>query len=586
MRGSPLVRQMMAGWLLAVVALVTVTATEVANLWFADPDDAMRFNEVRDWIGGQGWFDVDQHRLWGGAFRMHWSRLVDVPIAGLMLLLRPLLGEPLANRAALVMVPMLTLLAIIVPATLLARRLAGREAAGLAPFLVPLSVPIVYQTRPLRIDHHGWQIALALGAVAVLLAGPRRSWRTGALAGAMLATLLTISLEGLPITAAIVGVTILAAAVSSPQRRNDGIVAEARALLLALLGATVALHVATRGPHIMLAACDAVSPVWIAALAVAVAGAVPALALRTPALRLAGLAVTCVAAGVTVALLAPDCLRGPFGALDPFVYEWWYRNVAEGLPAWEQDRAWATMMLVGPLIGLIGGVMAWRRAAGETRTRWTMLLAIAAAAFALSLLVMRTGSTANALAIPGCAVALDAALRRARAARPGPVRILATAAALLLVTPGLVAIVAIAAAEGPPPAGDSSGRPTCTRGREMAALARLPRATLFAPIDVSPFLLAWTPHRAVGAGYHRNPAAIRRVTEAFLASPDRARRLVLASGADYVVGCPGENETRRYVHLAPDGLWARLERGERIAWLEPVPTGSAALAWRVMPLRD
>ena len=76
------------------------------------------------------------------------------------------------------------------------------------------------------------------------------------------------------------------------------------------------------------------------------------------------------------------------------------------------------------------------------------------------------------------------------------------------------------------------------------------------------------------------------MTEAFLAPPARARRLVLASGADYVVGCPGENETRRYVQLSPHGLWARLERGERVDWLEPVPTGSAALAWRVIPLQD
>jgi hypothetical protein len=55
-------------------------------------DDAMRLVEVRDLIAGQGWFDLVEHRLDPPGIAMHWSRLIDAPLAGLILVLRPLAG--------------------------------------------------------------------------------------------------------------------------------------------------------------------------------------------------------------------------------------------------------------------------------------------------------------------------------------------------------------------------------------------------------------------------------------------------------------------------------------------------------------
>jgi len=42
---------------------------------------------------GRSWFDVHQYRIAAPeGVPMHWSRLVDIPIVGMVLLLRPLLG--------------------------------------------------------------------------------------------------------------------------------------------------------------------------------------------------------------------------------------------------------------------------------------------------------------------------------------------------------------------------------------------------------------------------------------------------------------------------------------------------------------
>ncbi len=57
----------------------------------------------------------------------------------------------------------------------------------MAVLLAPLSVPLLYQLRPLRVDHHGWQIVAALLAVVALIARPTR--RSGVLVGGALAIL-------------------------------------------------------------------------------------------------------------------------------------------------------------------------------------------------------------------------------------------------------------------------------------------------------------------------------------------------------------------------------------------------------------
>jgi len=569
----------LGGWGLAAAVLLLVSASAIAHLWFPDPDDAMRLAQVRDWLSGQSWWDVSQHRLWDGHFAMHWSRLVDLPLAFMMGLFDPVFGQALSTRIAATTVPLLTLLAVMALAAELTRRLSGMEQAKSAVLLAPLSVPLLHQLRPLRIDHHGWQIAFALLAVVALVGTPGR--RSGAVIGVALAVLLTISLEGLPVTAAILGVAMLAGALM-PARREQALVA-----IWTLAVSTLLLHVATRGPAMFTPVCDAIAPAWIAALAVAALGAtVPMLLHRLPLIaRLAMLAAAGGAALATLAAVSPQCLGGPFAGLDPFVRRFWYENVAEGMPVWQQAPSWAAMSIGFPLTGLVGGALAWRASAGEARVRWTMLLALAAATFALSLLVIRTGSTANALALPGGAWALHAMLTRARAVRALPLRIAATTGALLAATPGLAAaaLFGLAPAATPrPSAAITLARTPCDDIHQVSDLAALPTARLFAPIDITPQILATTAHSAIAGGYHRNLAAIHRTMATYMADPATAHRWVLESGASYVVGCPGTNETEMYKHFAPAGLWARLERGDTVPWLRPVVIrNSPVLVWKV-----
>ena len=568
---------MLAGWALAALVLLVAGWDAIRVRRFADADDAMRLLEVRDWLGGQGWFDVAQHRLNDGDFPMHWSRLVDLPLAGTMLLLRPLLGAALAEHVALVAVPLLTLLAVLALVASLARRVGGDALVMSSLLIAGLAMPLTFQLAPLRTDHHGWQTVLALAAARAVLGSP--SARTGVLAGIALAMLLTISLEGLPIAATIAGI----ASVGWVIRPSRG--AQLRALMAALAGAALLLHAATRGPRFASPACDAMAPAWLAALSVAALGLLLAKTVerRGAVMRLLALALAGLATAATIAWAAPSCLAGPFGNLPPLVYRVWYRAVLEGRPLWEQEAATAMTMIALPLLGVVGAALGWRQTRGEARERWAILLALVVAALVIAVLVTRAGATANALAAPAAALWLAAVLDRARQVeRPLP-RVLATVAALALAAPGTLAGIVVLKLLPAGGAGvDIRHRISCTTALDMRALRPLPAGTVFAPIDMTPALLVDTPQRAIAGGYHRGAAAMARVITGFTAAPRAARATIVASGADYLAVCPGMPEMDSYRRLAPHGLWARLERGERFDWLRPLPVRGPALAWRVI----
>jgi hypothetical protein len=151
--------------------------------WFAlgDTDDNMRYLQVRDWLNGQSWFDLRQYRMNPpeGA-NIHWSRIVDLPIAALMLLFRLVLSAPLADRWACAVAPLLPLLPLMWSLAFITRRLSreGSLAWVVAAF-GPLGAPMgLGMYMPLRIDHHGWQLALVVAMLAGIV---DRKWLRGGL---------------------------------------------------------------------------------------------------------------------------------------------------------------------------------------------------------------------------------------------------------------------------------------------------------------------------------------------------------------------------------------------------------------------
>src|SRR5918998_1059465 len=90
---------LLAFWLLAAALMIYERGDGIR--WFAlgDTDENRRMMQVGGLLAGQDWYDLRQSRLnppFGAD--IHWSRLVDLPIAGIKLALAPLIGAAPAEK--------------------------------------------------------------------------------------------------------------------------------------------------------------------------------------------------------------------------------------------------------------------------------------------------------------------------------------------------------------------------------------------------------------------------------------------------------------------------------------------------------
>ncbi|WP_374531711.1 hypothetical protein [Novosphingobium sp.] len=584
-------RPAFTGELLVRVGLIwlVVSAIFVATKWAAiralalpDADDTLRMVQVRDLLAGQPFWDLHQYRIDPPqGILMHWSRLVDLPLYLIELALRPIIGPAMAERAALVIVPLLTLGTTLLMAARLAWRTLDAELIGYVCLVIALASPVTGQMQPLRIDHHGWQIVAALVALNGLTA---RSERTGGfIAGAALALGMTISLELLPI--AVLFGCVLALRWLRDQRARTFFISFLQAL--ALTG--VAAFFAVRGLADLANHCDTLSPAYLGALVVTAGAATLLSSLpRQPRIAMAvGLGLVAVLAAGTFLAMAPTCRTGPFATLDPLVREFWYDNVHEGKPVWLQKPPVLAQMILPPLIGLYAALKLWSRSRDWLRRFWFEYALLLAGSLLLAVFVARASAFACAFAAVPLGWQLREWHRRAQALRRPLPRVAAIAAMSFAVMPALplLAANALAPAKAASAAPLRAAQQVCDIPAAAPALNRLAPATLFAPIDIGPVLLANTHHSVVATAHHRAPQALHDVIAAFIADPAAARGYVARHGARYVVICAGLIEADNYRLAAPRGFMASLEDGQVPVWLRPVPlAGQSGLqVWEVLP---
>ena len=586
-------------WLLTAALLLFLHRATIIGLDTTDPDDALRIVQVRDLLGGQAWWDITQHRInpAGGGGLMHWSRIVDAPLAFGVAALTPLVGTAIAERIVFAVWPLLLLAPLFGVLRTIGHQLGDTAIAAFAPLLLTVSTIILFQFNPVRVDHHGWQILLS-GILLTLTLRPADA-RTGIIAGVVSATHLAISLEGLPTVALFAGIMAVEWMVggTAPARRR------LIAYLISVAIAACLAQYATRGPGALVQTwCDALSAPYLAALGVAaglvLAGA-PVVdrlpATRIPAWLMRGVVLGCAGIASLAALLmvAPTCAQGPFATLDPLVVQYWYSNVREGLPVWAKVDGLVGFALAPTLVGLIGTIVGLRAANPPWRRAWLILLAALAGAALVSLFVLRAMSTAQLFALPGCVVAGFAIWTWARSLSSTVPRIIATVVTLIAAPPfaGLIAAFliglahtdadqGIAAATGP--------QKLCVDPAVAQALDASPATTILAPLDLGPHILQRTHHSVVATGHHRNNAAMARVIRVFAGPPEQAEAIARATGATMLVACPSAQEFENFRTAGPDVLASQLNRGRPPSWLEPValPRGVDIGVWRIVTPHD
>ncbi|MCC6926682.1 hypothetical protein [Novosphingobium sp.] len=569
-------------WLGVALILIVRTWTSIHDFQLADPDDALRLVQVRDLLAGQHWFDAHQYRIDPPAgVATHWSRLVDTPLALLILALRPFLGQPGAELAAAVIVPLLTLLCAMLLTARIAVKLFGERAAYAACLVWIMALAAMAQLQPMRIDHHGWQIVAELAAINGLLSPSAR--RGGWTIGIALGIGLSISLELLPFAvlfAAILGLRWLI----DPRQRGWLV-----QMLAALALTSLASFFATRGAAFDLH-CDTVTPAYL--IAFTLAALLVGLIARFEALsRIAIVVLLGLAAALTGAVylaLSPACLAGPFAALDPVVRQVWYNNVLEGMPVWRQEAPSMVQMLVPPLAGLAIAALTWLGASNGRRAMLRDFTLVLAGSLTIAVLVARFSGVAAAIATIPLGYAISEWLRRASEMKLAA-RLLVLPLIMLVLVPGFAA-GKLRDTLAPPPVDPQGEAPVLGRGcslpGSLPALDSVPPSTLFAPFEIGPTLLLQTRHSVIATGHHRAAAAMSDVINAYLADPAMAEAIVRRHGARYVIACSDLIEARNYAKFAPKGLMADLLVGKTPTWLEPVqlPTDAGELKlWKVRP---
>jgi hypothetical protein len=562
------------GWsnhALALALAIVLGALWLRNGWpllrhgvLPDSDDMVRMAQIRDWIGGQAFTDLTQHRLGiGGSGTLHWSRLGDFGVAGLILVLRPLLGAAQAEIWAAILWPAMLFAVFLIASARLARALG--TPSWLAIVIAAFAFPAITMFVPGRIDHHGLQIVLVLILVESLLRDPTA--RSGAITGLTAAVMLAIGLETAPFV-------LLAIAVLGLLWIVDGKSEAARlaGFGLVLGGATLIWFAVARTDVWPAGWCDGFTPASSVAT-VAAALACILLALITPRLPSpgwrfgAGLFVA-AACAVSIWPTASVCVTGPYGPVDPVLARLWLANVEEarGLFADSTGKAMAFGGLA--VTGLVtSAVIAWR-----TRGRgWFVLLAFQAAALLVALLQLR--GTAIAAALAPAALAALVAAARAR----GNIVFLVGA---WLASAGLAWSVAGRLVEPAKPATATAGA-DCTAPETLAQLATLRPGLVISPVDAGAYLLGATRHRVLAAPYHRNNAGNRAAYDFWQAPEVPAAAIALQTNADYVLSCP---DAFGGIALPRDSMAVRLAKGDAPGWLVPVPLeASAARLYRVLP---
>ena len=560
---------------LGALAGLTVAASFASTGWhvlgksFSDPDDAMRMVQVRDWLGGQGWFDLAQHRMQAPeGVPMHWSRVDDLPVASVIALFSPIFGPSFAEKLAMLFWPiaLIPVLFAAVCATACAKDLRRTGTAIVAL----LSSALLSRFTAGRIDHHALMTTLACCASLTLL------WPSSLLlsvaAGVATALCLAVGLEDLVSLAALAGgVAILWLIQGRPERQRAigfGIGVGGGGLIFAFAFAPASAWTST--------ACDALSMGWIVALitggfSVSGAATMASDSLRSRIFWLApGASVTASA----IASSTSVCLNGLF-LLDPDVNRYWLDRVTEMTSILKFSGGDATILAEGAAVPCLALAIlahsAYRRRMSGPEAAYAFVLL---AATVLGFRFVRSSGLPIALGAPIVARRLsemDLEIPRGLALR---------AIAVIASLPALFSLIEYTGIRGADAA--SEARLRCVTSSSWSSVAALPRGRIASPIDLGAIGLYATEHEMLAGGYHRARQGLLDTVHIMTGTEPEAKNTLARRKIDYVVWCDGMRELNWAASLNPEGLAAHLKDGRLPSWLSKIDLPGPVRAARVV----
>jgi hypothetical protein len=572
-----------------VYGLVTMVVIALLNLPAAsdyvgsDNDDVMRLVQVRDLLAGQSWFDLTQYRLGlEGGTLMHWSRLIDLPIALLIRVFAQIVPMEQAEALALLVWPLMLILPLMAAIAIAARRIGDDVTMHLALLLTSVFVITGNRFLPGSIDHHNVQLVL-VATIAAGLIDPARGVAGHALAGIAAAAAIAIGAETTPFVAAACAIVGVLWAVE-----GEDYARAARAFSLTLLVSLSAFFFATVPPSQYAdVTCDSLSVgfyavVGIGAASLFIATQLPGMGnLR---LRIAAICVTGVLVGLGAVTIAPQCLQNPLSELDPLLHSLWLAGVIEAQSFLDQFAKEPAAFGGFYAVGFFAICVCLFRILNGDRVRpHAIVLALVTVCWLIALIQVRGAIFANLLAIPPLALLIGELRRKAREEPDQLGTGLLFALAAFLSVPSAWALFGVLFVEGTAgvtnrvkglsqtPAATTEQTAACDAPAGFAALNDLPTGVVVAAADMGPEILRFTRHRALSGPYHRNQGGMLTELHVGLSKPDEAAAFLRGAGATILVFCPDFPQTEKIALTKADGLYAGMMKGEVPAYLWRLP---------------
>ena len=550
-------------------------------------DDYMRMVEIRDWLGGQNWFDMHQYRLNPiDPLNSHWSRFSDVLIGGPIKILTPFLGTAKAELVTVIAYPSILLLIYLYLATALAGKLISDRATPIiTAFMLALSFGVLSQFGLGRIDHHGLQIVMALSTCWFIITSPDKPKHL-IYAGILCGLALYIGIESAPYVAAaciaVVLIWVFSEDEAAQKMRNFGLALAATT--------TIGLLISTPPSQWFTPTCDALSIVYsqlTLAIAIILWGlGLTSAKLKTPLSKfvVAG-ALGALALGITV-MLYPNCLKGPYAGLDQRLVEIWLSNVSEAghfKKLFLSDLVAGLAAIIVPMLAVVGYIFATKNQRKPVPITERTLIIFVVLTLSAGFVQTRLMFFATALAIPFAAYILMRALIWAGKFEPKLKMIAIQAGLIIALAPVTLPLLASLFVKSTNTQKTDQTTPACISQPVLSQLNSLPIGTALTQIDLGAPILNFTNLSVTSAPYHRGASGILAALDMFIEDEATAKRTTANMKADYVIACVDSSETKMMLEYGPNGMLAQLKAGNVPDWLEVVDIDSKGvlLVYRV-----
>jgi hypothetical protein len=583
---------------------------------FYDTDDYMRFVQVFRWLDNPAgllasWYDLREPRLNPpDGVVMHWSRLVDLPLALVQGFFETFLERLQAAQLTALIVPAGLMLALFYLARCMARPFLPAQKAALTALILPTLTAIIFNFSPGRVDHHAHQI-LAAGFLCatlprMLLTPTAFGWPLAA--GLIAALSLWVGAEGF------VGLGLFVITLSFLcAMRGQSLVRPALIFGGTFLVGSICVLFIARPPAEWAAVDYDYFSLFFVAIAALVALHLLGLSLLADFPRL----VRFIGGGLLALLLLggllglfPDFIKGPYAKVNPIFAAIFFPSIGEAKPLAESLALWPktwllVFMTVWPVFLAVLTCLGMAIRHPRHRLLWLILGFYSLAPFLLAVFwERRLLAMSECFLIVPLTVLLLTLWHKAAALYQGRRLFVLELLIFLLVGIGAKVVLPALVADKPVVSGlllypPQTSTSMCDTRRVTDLLSDDPYLDrprlILSSMNDGPELLYGTPHHVLSAPYHRNAAGNLKGLQILRESDMlKAKIAVQTAGIDLVLACAansalyeapntkGKSSSGAILTLRIDGtvqtelppnasLMQRLVAGKAPDWLRPVP---------------